>query len=133
MRYVCLACDFDGTLACDGQVPDDVIAALTRVTASGRNLILVTGRRLDDLFRVFAHVNLFDYIVCENGALLYKPSSKITKVLAAPPPKRFVEELCAQGVDPEVGRVIVSTWHPAETKVLEIVQQLETIQPGLET
>lgn len=124
MRYASLACDFDGTLASDGHVPDEVIAALTRVTASGRSLILVTGRRLDDLFRVFTHVNLFDYIVCENGAVLYKPSTKVTKMLATPPPKRFTEELAARGITPEIGKVIISTWHPAETKVLETIEKL---------
>lgn len=124
MRYVCLACDFDGTLASDGVVPDDVVQALTRVTASGRSLILITGRRLEDLFRVFNHVDLFDYVVCENGGLLYKPSTKVARTLAEPPSKKFIDTLHDHAITPEIGKVIVATWHPNESKVLDIVQEL---------
>ncbi len=124
MRYLCLACDFDGTLASDGVVPDDVLQALTRVTASGRSLILVTGRRLEDLFRVFSHVDLFDYLVCENGGLLYRPLTKAARVLAEPPGKKFVDALRESAIVPEIGKVVVATWHPNESKVLEIVQEL---------
>ena len=52
MRYLALACDYDGTLASDGQVSDRTLAALQRFIASGRKLILVTGRELEDLFSV---------------------------------------------------------------------------------
>ncbi|MCC7528218.1 MAG: HAD-IIB family hydrolase [Candidatus Melainabacteria bacterium] len=124
MRYVCLACDFDGTLASDGVVPDDVVQALTRVAASGRSLILVTGRRLEDLFSVFNHVDLFDYVVSENGALLYKPSTRVARALAEPPPRNFIDALRENAITPEIGKVAIATWHPNESKVLEIVQEL---------
>jgi HAD superfamily hydrolase (TIGR01484 family) len=124
MRFVCLACDFDGTLASDGVVPDDVIQALTRVTASGRSLILVTGRRLEDLFRVFNHVDLFDCVVSENGALLYRPLTRVARTLAEPPPKNFIDALRDNAITPEIGKVAIATWRPNELKVLEIVQEL---------
>ena len=44
MRYLALACDYDGTLASDGQVSIGTLAALQRLLASGRKLILVSGR-----------------------------------------------------------------------------------------
>jgi len=47
MRYLALACDYDGTLAVHNHVADGTVAALERLRASGRKLILVTGRRLD--------------------------------------------------------------------------------------
>ena len=100
MRYVCLACDFDGTLASDGVVPEEVTQALARFAASGRNLILATGRKLEDLFQVFPQLNLFDYLVCENGALLYRPATKVSRLLAEPPPRQFIEMLKARGVSP---------------------------------
>ena len=125
MRYVCLACDFDGTLASDGIVHQEVTEALTRLASSGRKSILATGRRLEDLFQIFPHVNLFDYLVCENGALLYRPATKVARLLAEPPPRRFTEMLKERGVSPvDVGRVVVATWHPNETKILEIIQEL---------
>ena len=43
MRYLALACDYDGTLAAGGRVAQETLAALTRLLASGRQLILVTG------------------------------------------------------------------------------------------
>lgn len=53
MRYFVLATDYDGTLATDGRVSDETIAALKRLRLSGRKLILVTGRELEDLQRAF--------------------------------------------------------------------------------
>ena len=44
MRYLALACDYDGTLATDGRVDGDTVEALEKVLASGRKLILVTCR-----------------------------------------------------------------------------------------
>ena len=51
-RYLALCCDFDGTIAHDGVVSDEMVRALERVAVSGRHLLLVTGRELDDLRRV---------------------------------------------------------------------------------
>lgn len=125
MRYACLACDFDGTLASDGVVTPDVLQALTRLAASGRKLVLVTGRKLDDLFRLFPHVGLFDYVVCENGAVLYHPATRVARLLAEPPPRRFVENLQKEGVYPlEVGRIVVATFHPNESKILETLHTM---------
>src|SRR5437763_2472592 len=124
MRYLALATDYDGTLAADGRVAGDTIAALERLRATGRKLILVTGRELDDLVRVFPRVDLFERVVAENGALLYRPGGE-EKRLVEPPPEPFVRALRDRGVAPlSVGRSIVATWHPNETVVLEVIQQL---------
>jgi hydroxymethylpyrimidine pyrophosphatase-like HAD family hydrolase len=48
-------------------VADETIAALERLLASGRKLVLVTGRELDDLLRIFPHANLFERIVADNS------------------------------------------------------------------
>ena len=98
MRYVALACDYDGTLAHDGTVADETVVALERLRESNRKLILVTGRQLDDLMRVFARLDLFDRVVVENGALLYRPATREERRLAEPPPPRFVDALRARGV-----------------------------------
>src|SRR6266699_537195 len=115
MRYLGLACDYDGTIAHHGKVDDPTIAALERVHASGRKLLLVTGRELGDLIAVFPRLDLFDRVVAENGALLYRPSTKEQKVLGEAPPDSLVERLRTAGVSPlSVGRVIVATWEPHE-------------------
>lgn len=59
MRFLGLACDYDGTIAHHGTVDEGTIAALERVRASGRKLMLVTGRELEDLLSVFPRIDLF--------------------------------------------------------------------------
>jgi len=125
MRYQALATDYDGTIATHGTVDDATLAALERLRASGRKLLLVTGRELGDLRGVFPHWDLFDWIVAENGALLLRPSNQEKVLLAEPPSGPFVEELRRRGVSPlSVGDSIVATWHPHETTVLETIRDL---------
>ncbi len=125
MRYLALAADYDGTLAADGVVDRATIAGLERFIASGRKLILVTGRELDELLAIFPQITLFDRVVAENGALLYRPSSKEEKLLGTPPTEEFVKELLGRGVRPvSVGRSIVATWQPHETVVLDVIRDL---------
>jgi HAD superfamily hydrolase (TIGR01484 family) len=125
MRYFCLISDYDGTLAHDGSVTQSTLEALKRVKASGRKLVLATGRELPDLLRVFPETSLFDLAVVENGALLYNPATGEKRLLAEAPPAAFVEELRRRGVVPlSVGESIVATWHPHETTVLEVIRSL---------
>jgi len=125
MRYLVLATDYDGTLATDGQVSAETVAAIERVRLSGRRTILVTGRRLDELLAVFPEVRLFDYVVAENGALVYAPRRKETILLGKGPPPAFIERLRSLGVDRiEVGQVIVATWLPYHTAVLQVIQEM---------
>jgi len=124
MRYFALACDYDGTLAHHGRVDDATLAALKRLLASGRELILVSGRELEDLQSVFPHLDLFGLAVLENGALIYHPATKKEKILAERPPRRFIEALEKRNVEPfSVGRVIVATWHPHEAAVLDAIRE----------
>jgi hydroxymethylpyrimidine pyrophosphatase-like HAD family hydrolase len=125
MRYLVLACDFDGTLATDGTVRDETFAALQRLRESGRKLILVTGREIDDLLKVFPRIDIFDRVVAENGALLYRPANREHKTLGEAPSAEFVQALRAAGISPlSVGHCIVSTWQPHESKVLETIRDL---------
>ena len=67
------ACDYDGTIAEYGRV-SETTAALERVRESGRKVVLVTGRTLQDLQQACPdHERMFDAIVGENGAVLYLP------------------------------------------------------------
>lgn len=125
MKYVALASDYDGTLATDGRVDESIMEALRRFRASGRRLLMVTGRELPDLQSVFAHLDEFDLVVAENGALLYDPKTGARTPLAPPPPPSFVEALRARGVGPvSVGDVIVATWEPHESAVLAVIKEM---------
>src|SRR5579863_6698707 len=98
MRYHALATDYDGTLAHHGHVDAPTLMALQRLKASGRKLVLVTGREVEELLGVFPEIDLFDWVVAENGPLLYRPDVRETRVLAEPPPPEFVARLRARGV-----------------------------------
>lgn len=125
MQYYALACDYDGTLAWLGRVDEKTLTALERLRNSGRRLILVTGRILDDLLEVFPHINLFDRVIAENGALLYRPDIRKEKLLCESVPQEFIDALRNRGIKPlSAGRSIVSTLRPNETAVLEIIRDL---------
>lgn len=124
MRYVALATDYDGTLAHHGRVDGPTLEALRRLRESGRTLILVTGRELDELKETFPEIDLFDRVVAENGALIYRPHDGSETVLAERPPESFVNALRQRGVGPiSVGRVIVATWEPHQGTVMEVIHQ----------
>lgn len=125
MRYLALASDYDGTLAVNGCVDHQTVAAIKRLQKSGRKFILVTGRELNDLLHVFEQIHFCDLVVVENGALLYKPATGEEKLLCTKPPEEFVKKLRDCGVAPlSVGRAIVATWRPNETKVFEVIREL---------
>jgi hydroxymethylpyrimidine pyrophosphatase-like HAD family hydrolase len=125
MRYCALACDYDGTLAWDGVVSEQTLEALQRLKASGWRLLLVTGREIDDLLAHFSQPILFDRIVAENGAVLYRPEAKEQRLLSRSPPGKLIDALREEGIQPlSVGRVIVATRVPQEHAVIKIIRQL---------
>ncbi len=125
MRYLALATDYDETLADHGRVRPEALAALERVKASGRRLILVTGRELGNLREVFPGVELFDAIVAENGGVLQLAGTREERALGEPASAALAERLRLRGVDPlYVGRVIVATRDPHQHTVLEEIERL---------
>ena len=125
MWYHVLACDYDGTLAHHGVIDADTVKALERCLDSGRKLVMVTGRELPELLEICPSIGLFEWVVAENGALLYRPATREERPLAAPPPPEFVNALRSRGVSPlSTGRVIVATWEPHEETVLAAIRDL---------
>ena len=125
MRYIALAADYDGTLASGGTVAKDTVNAIERLVASGRKLILVTGRLLPELLEIFPQVSLCERVVAENGAVLYRPTTNDYALLAPAPPPAFLDELRRRGVRHlSIGRSIVATCVPYETVVLDVIRDL---------
>ena len=125
MRYLALATDFDGTLTSHGRMATATVEALERVRASGRRLLLVSGRRLEDLVKVQPRLDLFDGLILENGAVLHWPATGKTELQCRPVPAHFTQMLRRRGVRPlDVGRVLVATCHPHEAVVLEAIYEL---------
>ncbi len=84
---------------------------------------MVTGRELEDLLRVFPRCDLFEWVVAENGCLLYHPATEEQLPLHEPTPSKFIEALRARGVQLTVGRVICAAWVPHEGAVLEAIRE----------
>jgi hydroxymethylpyrimidine pyrophosphatase-like HAD family hydrolase len=105
-----LALDYDGTLAFEGRVAEATTGALGRVKASGRRLLMVTGREVRHLIALYRYLPLFDAVVAENGAVLYKPALAQERLLSPSPPPALIGALQSAGVQPlALGRVIIST------------------------
>jgi hypothetical protein len=125
MRYLALVTDYDGTLAVEGRMSPEAVAALERLRLSGRRTILATGRRLDDLEAACPRLDLFDYVVGENGGVVHAPRTRETTLLGPPPSRAFIDCLRALGVDRlEAGHVMVATWVPHHTTVLRAIREM---------
>src|SRR5437868_2035766 len=124
MRYLVLAADYDGTIASHGEVSASTLAALQRLRASGRKLVLVTGRHMPDLKSVFPHLELCQRVIAENGALLYRPETREERLLGEAPSQAFLEALKNKGVPFVAGRAIVATWEPHQDAVLDTIRDL---------
>jgi hydroxymethylpyrimidine pyrophosphatase-like HAD family hydrolase len=93
--------------------------------ASGRKLILVTGRVLPEILEIFPQISLCERVVAENGAVLYRPATKEITLLAPPPPSAFLEEVQRRKVEHlTLGNSIVATRVPYETVILDIIRDL---------
>ena len=125
MRFVALATDYDNTIATDGKVAERTWSALERLRQSGRHLILVSGRELDDLKTVCPRLDLFSRVVAENGGVLYRPDRGERQLLAPAPPKAFVDALRKHGMQHfGVSETLVATMKPNEQIALEVIRDL---------
>lgn len=144
MTYFALATDYDGTIATEGVVTPETVAALQRWRDTGRKLILITGRELDDWLSFFEQPRLFDWVVAENGAVLYHPERQNVKLLTDPPPAEFVErlrqrigtgedliqasgefaKLIETGKLLSMGRIIVATWQPYDQAANQLIEEM---------
>src|SRR5579872_2332855 len=124
MHFNLLATDYDGTLAHDGVVIDSTAAALDRLRASGRKIVLVTGRHLPELCRIFPKLELFDRVIVENGGVLYEPYTQEEKLLCDPPNQCFIAGLEARKIPFVAGRTVIATWRPHDSAMLAAISDL---------
>jgi hypothetical protein len=118
------ATDYDGTIAVDSRVPEPTARALERVRASGRKLLLVTGRMLPDLRAVCPELDrLFDAVVAENGALLYVPERREVRTLGDAPEPALMDALRRRGVRFDVGTSILATDAPFSEPALAAIRE----------
>jgi Cof subfamily protein (haloacid dehalogenase superfamily) len=89
-----IATDLDGTLLRrDETISARTGAALKRITAEGGHVVIVTGRPLRWLARVYAQLPAPVPAVCANGAVVYDPDSD-TALHTAPLLPHTLAEVC---------------------------------------
>ena len=119
-----MACDYDGTIAEDGRVSEPTARALERVRESGRKLVLVTGRTLRDLREVCPESErMFDAIVAENGAVLYRPGAREVKALGEPPEPALLQALRQRGVGFATGTSSIHASSSAAEEALAAIRE----------
>jgi hydroxymethylpyrimidine pyrophosphatase-like HAD family hydrolase len=125
VKFAALALDYDGTIATDGAMIPAVRDAIGVVRRRGVVVVLVTGRRMEDLRRVAGDLTCFDVVVAENGAVLVFPEGGRDVRVARPPNQRFMDALRNRGVNTSVGEVVVETGAESAAAVLEVIRELE--------
>ena len=124
MKPRVLALDFDGTIAVNDAIDDDVAAAIHEARSAGLLVLLVTGRSLSDLDALFGNPPEFDAIVAENGALLRFPNLPSPILLSQSPDPRFVAELRSRGIWHRRGQCVVEANADVAPQVVEVIRRL---------
>lgn len=125
MKLTVLALDYDGTIALDDRVDPAVADAIADARRRGIAVMLVTGRRLDDLRRVAGSLHVVDGVVAENGAIVHFPDGGLTTTVAPPMPPAFARALEARGIPFEAGQCLVESDASFAQPMLEIIRELE--------
>jgi len=125
MKLKVLALDYDGTIAENGVLEQDVRAAIAEAREQGLYVILVTGRILADLERVAGDLQLFDGVVAENGAVVYFPESERSLLLSAAPSALFLKELSRRNLPYLIGESVVELDASHAADVLEVIQETQ--------
>ena len=121
--YQAIAIDFDATLTEGGPPDPRVLDALREARDAGLKLVLVTGRVVRDLLRIFSDAEQwFDAIVGENGAVIHQDG--VSRAVSAPVPLELHGPLVERGVHFERGHVLLTCDGQSEVTVLEEIRRL---------
>ena len=118
-KFAILVCDYDGTLATGETASSQIIEALISASEAGTKLVLATGRELPDIRRVLPEIELFQWVVAENGAVLFEPATGVKEVLGAAPPDSFFQALRKRGVGPVAQGEVIAAIQSRHAAVLE--------------
>jgi hydroxymethylpyrimidine pyrophosphatase-like HAD family hydrolase len=124
MKPRVLALDFDGTIADDGRIDVDVVAAIQEARHAGLLVVLVTGRVLRDLDALLPSPAPFDAVVAENGAVLRLPTLPAPIPLCGPPDPHFLAELGRHRIRHQHGLCIVDADAEVAPEIVDIIRTL---------
>jgi hypothetical protein len=125
MKLAAIALDYDGTIAVSNTLDPSVRSAISEARSAGIAVLLVTGRRLDDLKRVAGDLACFDVVVAENGAVVDFPLSGRHVVLGHPPQPAFVDAVRRRGVVCDVGESLVEADARDCATIIDVIHTLE--------
>ena len=117
-----IAVDVDGTLFDGVEVAHEAIEALRAARADGHTVVIVTGRRWEELGHVVPDVLvLTDRVICEEGGVLVNVGTSELTLLAEPAESDLVAALRAAGVSNlDIGHVVIG----APTTSLDVVTEV---------
>ncbi len=128
MRHVAveaLATDGDGTLLTRKHLAPATESAMRRWRESGRQLVLVTGETVEEL-KTFPALELFNIVVCENGAGLFWPSTKKCRMLVDAQSPDLLGRLRASNITPlDFGQVIISSKRNNDRALRKILDEMQ--------
>ena len=125
MKIHVLALDYDGTIASDGVLHEDVREAIVEARSVDIVVVLVTGRIHADLRRVLDEPWIFDGVVAENGAVVHFPSEERSILLAQAPAPLFLDELRRRQVPFLAGECLVEFDAEHAITALAAIRDLE--------
>ena len=125
MKLSVIALDYDGTITCDDRLDTPMREAIADARRQGIAVMLVTGRRLDDLRRVAGRLQFVDSVVAENGALVHFPDGGLTTTLAPPIPPAFITRLQQEGITFQTGQCLIEADASAAPRMLHVIRELE--------
>ncbi len=108
LEFNAIACDRDGTLVKGKTLTDPVRQAIDLFQNAGGTFLLATGETIDQLSE-FTDLHRFDLVIAENGALLYWPRKKCSKLLTTKRSSEVLGTLQVEDIKAEaIGEVIIS-------------------------
>ena len=125
MKLSAIALDYDGTIAWDGAFHPAVRAAIGDLRTQGLVIMLVTGRRLQDLKRVAGELTCFDVVVAENGAVIEFPASGRHVAIGHTPSPVLLAELRRRAIPLEAGESVIETDASWAGAILDAIRATE--------
>ena len=123
MKVQAVALDYDGTIAQNDTLDIDVRRAIAELRAQDIAVLLVTGRRIDDLQRVAGDLHFVDAVIAENGAVISFPESEYERNLGQAPPPVLLKDLQSNSVEYSIGRCVVDADANAAPMILSSIQK----------
>ena len=120
-----LALDYDGTIARNGVLDDEVRRAIAEVRAAGIPVLIVTGRIVSDLRGVAGDLDFIDAVVGENGAVLSLPGNGRSEMLTAAASPALVGDLRAARVPVSVGQCVIESDAVLAPRLQESIQRVK--------